>query len=61
MSHHWDTWAQYEEALCEHFLSTEEDKQDFETMSALRYKRDFEDYMTQKTDYNTQIGLNSPA
>jgi hypothetical protein len=61
MSHHRDTWVQYEEALCDHFLSTEEDKRDLERMSALRYEGDIEDYMTQKTYYNTKLGLKGPA
>jgi hypothetical protein len=56
MSYHRDTWVQYEEALCDCFLSAEEDKRDLERMLALRYKGDIEDYMTQKTYYNTKLG-----
>jgi hypothetical protein len=61
MSHHWDTQAQYEEPLCECFLSADEDKRDLKRMSALRYEGDIEDYMTQKTYYDTKLGLNGPA
>jgi hypothetical protein len=61
MSYHRDIWAQNDEALCECFLSTAEDKWDLKIMSALRYKRDIEHYMTQKTYYNTKLGLKGPA
>jgi hypothetical protein len=30
-------------------------------MSALRFQRDIEDYMTQNTYYNTKLGLKGPA
>jgi hypothetical protein len=56
MSYRHDTWAQYEETLHECFLSVEEDKLDLERMSVLRYEGDIEDYMTQKTYYNTRLG-----
>jgi hypothetical protein len=46
MSHRWDTWVQYEEALFDHFLSAEEDQRDLERMSALRYEGNIEDYIT---------------
>jgi hypothetical protein len=61
ISHHWATWAQYEEALCECFLSTEEDNRDLKRMSALRYAGDIEDYLIQKTYYNTKLRLKGPA
>jgi hypothetical protein len=53
--------VQYEEALCECFLSADEDKRDLKSMLALRYEGDIEDYMTQKTYYNTKLGLKSLA
>jgi hypothetical protein len=61
MSHCQDTWAQYEEALWERFLSAEEDKRNLKTMAALTYKRDIENYMTDKTFYNIKLGLKGPA
>jgi hypothetical protein len=61
MSHRRDTWAQYEEALCKHFLSTDENKRDLKQLSTLRYERDIEDYMTQMTYYNTKLGLKGQA
>jgi hypothetical protein len=42
-------------------LSIEEDKWDVEKISALRYEGDIEDYMTQKTYYNTKLGLKGLA
>jgi glyoxylate carboligase len=56
MFHHRDTWAQYQETLYECFQSAEEDKQDLERMSALRSEGDIEDYINQKTYYNTNLG-----
>jgi hypothetical protein len=53
--------VQYEEALYVCFLSAEEEKQDLEKMSALRYEGDIQDYMTQKTYYNTKLGLKGLA
>jgi hypothetical protein len=61
MFYHQDPWVQYEEAGCECFLSTEEDKQDLERMSAIRYEDDIEDYMTEKTYSNTKLDLKGPA
>jgi hypothetical protein len=61
MAHHWDTWVQYEEVLRDHFLSVEENKRDLERMSALRYEGNIEDYMTEKTDYHTKLGLKGLA
>jgi hypothetical protein len=61
MSHQWDTGAQDEETLCERFLSIEEDKRDLGRMSALKYEGNIEDYITQKTYYNTKLGLKGPA
>jgi hypothetical protein len=59
--HRWDTWAQYDETSYKCFPSVEEVKRDLERMSVLRYERDFEDYITQKTYYNITLGLKSPA
>jgi hypothetical protein len=54
-------WVQYEEALCDCFLSIEENKRDLKRMSALRYEGNIKDYMTQKTYDNTQLGLKGLA
>jgi hypothetical protein len=51
MSHIRDTKVQYEEALCDFFLSVEKDKGDLERILALRYQGNIEDYMTQTTYY----------
>jgi hypothetical protein len=61
MSHNRDTWAQDEEALCECFLSAEEDTWDLERILALTYEGHIEDYMTQKTSDNTKLGLKGPT
>jgi hypothetical protein len=61
MSYRRDTWVQYGESLCKSCLGTEENNQDLERMSALRFEEDIEDYMTQKTFYNTKLGLKGPA
>jgi hypothetical protein len=53
--------VQCEEALCDSCLSTEEDKQDLKRILALRYEGNIKDYMTQKTYYNTKLGLKGPA
>jgi hypothetical protein len=45
------------EALCDCILSIEKDKRDLERMSALRYEGNIEAYITQKTYYNTKLGL----
>jgi hypothetical protein len=53
--------VQYEEALCDRFVNTEEDTQDLERISALRYEGNIEDYMTEKTNYNTKLDLKGPG
>jgi hypothetical protein len=57
MSHCRDTCVQYEESLCDHFLSVEVDNWNLKRMSALRYGGDIDDYMTQKTYYNTKFDI----
>jgi hypothetical protein len=61
MSYHRDTYVQYDEALCDCILYAKEDKADLETMSALRYEGNIEEFMTQKSYYNTKLGLNGLA
>jgi hypothetical protein len=53
--------VQYEEALFDHHLSAEDNKWDLKRLSTLRYEGDIKDYMTQKTYYNTQLGLKRPV
>jgi hypothetical protein len=53
--------VQYEYTLCERFLTSEVDKRDFERILAPQYKGDIEIYMSQKTYYNTKLGLKGPA
>jgi hypothetical protein len=49
MSHHPDTWVEFEDALSDYFLSAAEDKRDLKTMLVPRYEGNIEDSMTQMT------------
>jgi hypothetical protein len=52
--------VEYVVTLCKR-LSAKEDKWNLVKILALRDKGDIEDYMIQKTYYNTNLGINSPA